>query len=180
MTTSGLVFMFPLSLGTATSILVGRYLGAGDLVRAKENRQTSMLMSLCVGVTCLCGMLLFREEIARLYSNDPMVIALASSILIYTAIYQIPDNIQMSVLAALRGYNDTKAIFVLSCFCYWVLSVPIGYTLCYTDFIVKALGVYGFWAAFILALVCMSILVNIRIAHLEKLDKEQIRAKISK
>lgn len=180
MTTSGLVFMFPLSLGTATSILVGRYLGAGDLVCAKENRQTSMLMSLCVGVTCLCGMLLFREEIARLYSNDPMVIALASSILVYTAIYQIPDNIQMSVLAALRGYNDTKAIFVLSCFCYWVLSVPIGYTLCYTDFIVKALGVYGFWAALILALVCMSILVNIRIAHLEKLDKEQIRAKISK
>ena len=84
------------------------------------------------------------------------------------------------MLAALRGYNDTKAIFVLSCFCYWVLSVPIGYTLCYTDFIVKALGVYGFWAALILALVCMSILVNIRIAHLEKLDKEQIRAKISK
>lgn len=180
MTTSGLVYMFPLSLGTATSILVGRYLGAGDLVRAKENRQASMLMSLCVGVTCLCAMFLFREEIAKLYSNDPMVIALASSILIYTAIYQIPDNIQMAVLSALRGYNDTKAIFVLSCFCYWVLSVPIGYTLCYTDIIGKPLGVYGFWTALIIALVCMSILVNIRIAHLEKLDKDQIKAKISK
>lgn len=180
MTTSGLVFMFPLSLGTATSILVGRYLGAGDLVRAKENRQTSMLMSLCVGVTCLCGMILFREEIARLYSNDPMVIALASSILIYTAIYQIPDNLQMSVLSALRGYNDTKAIFVFSCVSYWVLSVPIGYTLCYTNLLGKALGVYGFWTALILALTCMCILVNIRIAHLEKLDKEQIRAKLNK
>lgn len=180
MTTSGLVFMFPLSLGTATSILVGRYLGAEDLVRAKENRQASMLMSLFVGVVCLCGMVLFREEIAGLYSNDPMVIALASSILIYTAIYQIPDNIQMSVLSAMRGYNDTKAIFVFSCLSYWVLSVPIGCTLCYTNIFGKALGVYGFWAALILALICMCILVNVRIAHLEKLNKEQIKAKISK
>lgn len=180
MTTSGLVFMFPLSLGTATSIMVGRYLGAGDLVRAKENRQTSMCMGLIIGISCLCGIILFRHEIARLYSNDPMVIALASSILIYMAIYQIPDNIQMSVLSALRGYNDTKAIFIISCFSYWVLSVPLGYTLCYTDFITKPLGVHGFWIALILALVCMSILVNIRIAHLEKLTKEQIKAKISK
>ncbi len=180
MTTSGLVFMFPLSLGTATSILIGRYLGAGDLVRAKENRQTSMIMGLFIGIACLCGIIFFREEIAHLYSNDPMVISLASSILILMAIYQIPDNIQMSVLSALRGYNDTKAIFVISCFSYWVLSVPLGYTLCYTDFLVNPLGVYGFWIALILALVCMSILVNIRISRLEKLNKEQIKAKISK
>lgn len=180
MTTSGLVFMFPLSLGTATSILVGRYLGAGDLARARENRRTSMCMGLIIGISCLCGIILFREEIAHLYSNDPMVITLASSILIYMAIYQIPDNIQMAVLSALRGYNDTKAIFVISCFSYWALSVPLGYTLCYTDFITKPLGVHGFWIALILALICMSILVNIRIAHLEKLSKEQIKAKISK
>lgn len=180
MTTSGLVFMFPLSLGTATSIMVGRYLGAGDLAKAKENRQTSMCMGLIIGITCLCGIIMFREEIAHLYSNDPMVISLASSILIFMAIYQIPDNIQMSVLSALRGYNDTKAIFVISCFSYWVVSVPLGYTLCYTDFITKPLGVHGFWIALIFALICMSILVNIRISHLEKLTKEQIKAKISK
>jgi Na+-driven multidrug efflux pump len=45
---------------------------------------------------------------------------------------------------------------------------------------VNPLGVYGFWIALILALVCMSILVNIRISRLEKLNKEQIKAKISK
>lgn len=180
MTTSGLLFMFPLSLGTATSILVGRHVGAGDLAKAKETRQSSVLIGVLIGFVSLCGMVLFREEIAKLYSQDPMVIALAGSILIFTAIYQIPDCVQMVVLSVLRGYNDTKAIFYICCFSYWGLSVPIGYALCYTDFIVKPLGVYGFWIALILGLLCVCLLVNLRVRHLEGLTLEQVKEKINK
>lgn len=180
MTTSALIFMFPLSLGTATSILVGKYLGAGDLKQAKQNRQTSMLMAFmvaCISLTCL---FVFRVQIAELYSDDPMVIALAASIIVYTAIYQIPDNVQMSVLSALRGYNDTKAIFCISCFSYWIMSVPVGYALCYTEILGKPLGVYGFWIGLIVGLTSSCILVNLRIRHLERLTPEQIKAKLSK
>ncbi len=180
MTTSALIFMFPLSLGSATSILVGKYLGAGDLARARENRQASVLISLIVASCSLSGLLLFREQIAQLYSGDPMVIALASSIMVYTAIYQFPDNVQMSVLSALRGYNDTKAIFCISCFSYWIMSVPLGYALCYTEILGKPLGVYGFWIGLIAGLTSSCVLVNFRIRYLERLTPEQIRRKISK
>lgn len=115
-----------------------------------------------------------------LYSNDPMVIALASSIMVYTAIYQFPDNVQMSVLSALRGYNDTKAIFCISCFSYWIMSVPVGYVLCYTDIAGKALGVYGFWIGLIVGLTSSCVLVNLRIRRLERLTAEQIKSKINK
>ena len=98
----------------------------------------------------------------------------------FTAIYQIPDCVQMVVLSVLRGYNDTKAIFYICCFSYWGLSVPIGYALCYTDFIVKPLGVYGFWIALILGLLCVCLLVNLRVRHLEGLTLEQVKAKISR
>ncbi len=180
MTTSSLIFMLPLSLGTATSILVGKSLGAGNLNHAKEIRQTSVIISMHIAIICLTALILFREQIANIYSNDPLVITLASSIMVYTALYQIPDNIQMSVLSALRGYNDTKAIFVISFISYWITSVPIGYILCYTDLIIQPIGVYGFWIGLILGLSCSCLLVNIRIRHLEALSLEQIKAKISR
>lgn len=180
MTTSALIFMFPLSLGSATSILVGKYLGAGELAKAKRNRQASTILAICIALTSLSCLILFRGQIAELYSDDPLVISLASSIIIFTAIYQIPDNVQMAVLSALRGYNDTKAIFCISCFSYWIMSVPLGYVLCYTDFIIEPIGVYGFWIGLIVGLTSSCVLVNLRIHHLERLTPEQIKAKISK
>ena len=180
MNMSSLVFMCPLSLGISTSIRVGTCIGAQKFEEAKLVRQTGAILSLIVGCILFTFLLLAREPIAYMYSIDAPVIALASSILILTALYQIPDSIQIVMLSALRGYNDTKAIFLISITAYWFIGIPIGYMLCFTDIFMPKIGVMGFWIGLIVGLIVSSILLSVRILSLEKMSPEQITAKVSR
>ncbi len=180
MNTSAMVFMIPLSLGIATSIRVGMYLGAGEYKKAIHVRQTGKIMSLITGVILFILIIAFRHEIAGIYSIDEKVIEIASFILLFAGLYQIPDNLQIVYLAALRGYNDTKAIFIISIIAYWCVSLPLGYLLCLTDLIVPRMGVKGFWIGLIAGLSVATVLLVIRIYQLEKLSPEKIKAKLLK
>lgn len=179
MTTSSLVFMVPLSIGVATSIRVGTFLGGEQKEQAILARRTASYISLVVGVISLSCVVLFRYQIAGLYTQESEVIALAVSIMILMGIYQIPDNFQLICLAALRGYNDTKAIFYIASFCYWAIALPLGYLLCFTDtFTEEKIGVHGFWISLIVGLSFASFLFYKRLRHLEHYDMEKIKNKI--
>ncbi|MCC1692188.1 MATE family efflux transporter, partial [Salmonella enterica subsp. enterica serovar Indiana] len=79
---------------------------------------------------------IFREQIAALYNDSPEVVALASSLMLLAAVYQISDAIQVIGTGVLRGYKDTRSIFYITFVAYWVLGLPIGYTLGLTDWVV--------------------------------------------
>lgn len=84
-------------------------------------------------------------------------------------------------MAALRGYNDTRAIFGIAFISYWLISLPLGYGLGLTSWILpRPLGVVGFWIAIIFGLTCAAFLVLWRLARLERLPLEAVRAKINK
>jgi len=180
MNMSSLAFMFPLSLGIATSIRVGTCLGSQSHDEAKLVRKTSFIMSVILGSCLFIFFISLRELLPHMYSIGAAGIALASYILIFTALYQIPDSIQIVTMSALRGYNDTKALFVISIISYWAISIPIGYILCFTDLIVPRIGVVGFWVGLIMGLMVASISLMLRICYLEKMTPEQINAKISR
>lgn len=199
MNVSSFSFMLPLSLGIAASIRTGACLGAKKLSEAIAVRQTSMLIALALGIVLFFTLLAIRSPIAHVYSIDPAVIALASYILIFTALYQIPDCLQIIFIATLRGYNDTKAIFIIALVCYWLLCIPVGYVLCFGPdifdaqsiwgqffhalfdvFGLKALGVQGFWIGIILGLSVACVLFYQRIRSLESRSPEFIAAKIAR
>ena len=54
--------------------------------------------------------ILWRHQIAAVYNNDPVVLGLASHLLLFAATYQITDAVQVVSVGILRGYNDTRAI----------------------------------------------------------------------
>ena len=181
MNVSGLIFMLPLSLGVATTIRVGNRLGEGNLVEARVVRWTALTIALGLSVLTASALLLFRRAIPLMYTTDAAVIALASTLLVYDAIYQFSDATQVVTMAALRGYNDTRAIFGIVFVSYWLISLPLGYSLGLTAWILpQPVGVAGFWIAIILGLTCAAALLLWRLARLEKLSPEAIRAKISR
>ena len=71
-------------------------------------------------------MLLGHEAIAGLYSADPAVIALAGSLLLYAALFQFPDGIQVVSAGALRGLKDTRVPMLLAALAYWGIGMPVG------------------------------------------------------
>jgi len=180
MNVASLIFMIPLSLGTATTIRVGSYLGQKNQESAKTVRLTSLSIALSISVLMATLLILFRQQIASIYTSDPAVTGLAASLLFFCAIFQISDYTQMVTMTALRGYNDTKAIFGITLIAYWVISLPIGYILSMTSLILlEPLGVTGFWIGIIIGLTVAAALYLIRLGHLEKQTMELITAKIS-
>lgn len=66
-------------------------------------------MAAALGYACVSAslMLLLREQIAAMYSPDPAVIAIAASLIVFSALFQFSDALQVTAAGALRGYQDT-------------------------------------------------------------------------
>lgn len=150
--TSSLFFMLPMSFAMATTILVGQTLGKKETEKAKclsyHAIITGTLLSVLMAVIILC----FRDLIPHAFTSEPASIAVASGLLIFAAIYQIPDAIQVVCNGIMRGYKNTKPTLLITLFCYWCIGMPFGYLLSMTDWIVPAMGAAGFWIMFCICL----------------------------
>ncbi|MCG7587311.1 MATE family efflux transporter [Photobacterium sp. OFAV2-7] len=169
---SSLVFMLPMSLGAALSIRVGHLLGEKNLTEAKVASHCGLLIALLMSITTAALTVIFREEIALLYTDNPDVVILAGQLLFLAAVYQCTDAIQVVAAGALRGYKDMQAIFVRTFIAYWVLGLPIGYILGMTDWIAQPMGPHGFWYGNIIGLTSAAIMLGARMHWVHKQDDE--------
>ena len=111
---------------------------------------------------------IFRQEIALLYNDNPEVVTLAGSLMLMAALYQISDSIQVVAAGALRGYKDTRSAFYITLFSYWFVGMTLGYVLAYTDIIVPAMGAHGFWAGLIAGLTSAAFLFGARLVYIQR------------
>jgi MATE family multidrug resistance protein len=163
-----IMFVIPLSLGMASTIRVGSRLGESSIEGAKVAAYTSIFTGIVIACISASLSVTFRAQIAGLYNDSPEVITLASSLMLLAAVYQISDAIQVVGTGVLRGYKDTRSIFYITFVAYWVLGLPVGYTLGLTDYIVPAMGPSGFWWGFILGLTFAAAMVTLRIRWIQK------------
>ena len=178
---SAFVWMCPFSIGAASTIRVGTLLGAGNIEGAKRTRLTALTLTLVMAFVLAVVIFLVRYPVAALYTTDTAVIDMAALLLICEVFYQFPDGVQTNTLCALRGWNDTRAIFCISFIAYWIVSLPLGWVLCMTDLITsKPLGVLGFWIALIVGLSVAAVLYLVRIHRLEHLSVEAMKKKIGR
>ena len=181
MNVSAFLWMCPFSIGSASTIRVGTLLGAGDMHGARSARRTALFMTLCL--SCVLSVVVYfsRFHLASLYNSDPAVIQMAGLLLLCEVFYQFPDGIQTNTLCALRGWNDTRAIFLISFLAYWVISLPLGWVLCMTDLLwPEPLGVLGFWIALNLGLSIAGLLYILRVRHLEAMPLDAMKKKIGR
>ena len=152
------MFMVPLAMSAATTVRVGQALGAGRFNAARYSGYTGILMAgLFMSVSALF-LLVFRDAVVSLYTKDPDVQAIALSMLLMAAIFQVADGIQVGAAGALRGYKDTRLPMVINMFSYWVLAFPLSYL---------AASVYNsppsyIWGGFVLGLTVAAILLTLR------------------
>ena len=111
--------------------------------------------------------LIFGSNIVSLYTTELPVFELALSLIIFAAIFQIPDGIQMGALGSLRGYKDTFIPMILLLISYWVFAMPIGFYLTNYGF-ASPLGAKGMWYGMIIGLSIFSILSIFRLRWIIK------------
>lgn len=165
---SAVIFMAPLSLAMAATIRIGYLKGLGDIAKLKTAIKACFAMSFCFGFMVMMTTYLFKNQIIALYTSEPEVVALAASILVITAIYQLPDAIQVMAGGIFKGLKITKPLFYITFIAYWPIGFALGYVLARTDFIIPAMGPEGFWAGVVIGLTTASTLFAIKLRSVLK------------
>ena len=122
-------FVFPMALGSAASIRVGNYVGAGDYAGARAVAKLAIQLALGYAVLASLILLIGRNLLPLIYTQDQAVVVLTAQVLIVVAAYQLFDCLQAAIIGALRGYKDTQFPMWLSISAYWLVALPIGYVL---------------------------------------------------
>jgi len=172
---TSLLFMIPLALCITSTIRVGRCLGEGRPVAGQTASWTALSAGFVMACATCVGIILLRDEITGLYTNDPLARALAAHLLLYTAAFQLVDAVQIICLGSLRGYNDTLFISVASFGGYWCLGLPLGFVLARTDLLVPHMGAAGFWTAFVICLSLLALVFLWRLRRLHRLGPQAVR-----
>jgi len=162
-TLNGMTFMVPLALGMATTIRVGFNVGANDFERARLASMVALRAAALFAVIVGVGLLLARFFVVSLFSTDPKVTALAATVVIFVAAYQLADDTQVVAIGALRGYKDTQVPMWIALFGYWVVAVPIACSLGFGWLLKEPLGIYGFWAGMTAGLAFVAVAATYRL-----------------
>ena len=93
---------------------------------------------------------------------------MASMMLLFAALYQFSDVIQVTAAGALRGYQDTRVTMILTLFAYWGIGLPIGYALGLTDWLGQSNGPSGLWQGLIVGLSCAALMLGWRLTRTAK------------
>ena len=159
---ASLFFMVPLAIGLAAATRVGNLIGESNPYQAKTASFSTIYLCMIGALINSFIIVVFGSEIVGLYTTEVPVKELAVSLIIFAAIFQLPDGIQMGALGSLRGYKDTFIPMVLLFISYWLFAMPIGYYLTNYGF-GDPYGAKGMWYGMIIGLSIFSFLSIFRL-----------------
>jgi MATE family multidrug resistance protein len=127
-------------------------------------------------------MFCFRYQIPYIFTNDPAVAQIASTLLIFGALFQYADGLQCIGAAMLRGIQDVRVPMRIALFAYIAVALPIALYLTFyyplpfvhgtSSLGTLGLGPSGMWIAFVVALAIPAVLFHIRFnRQLKKMTK---------
>lgn len=161
---SSLLFMIPLSISMALTIVVGFSIGGKRFDNAKFYAKLGILAGIAFMGICAIFLFFFREGVVSMYTTDAKVAILAGQFLLFAIIYQLSDAAQASFQGVLRGYKDVKATFLIAFVSYWIIGMPSGYLLsAFTE-----MGPFGYWGGIIIGLTCAAAGFMFRLSRIQR------------
>ena len=159
-----MVYMVPMAVSMALTILVGYEVGAKRHQDARQYiRLSRVLTFFCVGGLALL-LTQFREVIAAFYTSSPEVQPILMGFLIYAVFMQFADSINAPLQGALRGYKDVHVTFLLAVLSFWVIGLPAGWGLAHYTL----LGPYGYWIGLIAGIMVGAVCLVLRLRAVQR------------
>lgn len=160
-TVGQLGFMLYYGMAAAVAVRVSNFYGRGEVDNLRHSARSGFYIILVMAAFVSAGMLIFRESIGGLFTNNEEVIALVSAIVIPFVVYQVGDGLQCNYANALRGISDVKPLTLFAFIAYFVISLPAGYLFG----IVLDMGLVGVWLSFPLGLTTAGVLYYLRFRY---------------
>ena len=125
------VFMVGLGLAVATGVRVGIETGRGNASEAAFAGWCGLGTAIAL-MGVLAGLVvLLREEIALLYTNDPELVAHTAALFLFSACVFVPDSAQVVMGQAVRALGDAWVAIGIYAVCFLIMLVPLGWWLVY-------------------------------------------------
>jgi MATE family multidrug resistance protein len=161
---AALMFMVPLALHSATTIHVGHKVGRGDPAAGRFAGWVGI--GLCAAIMAVSATVLTfaRADIAALYTADRAVLTLATDLLLFAAIFQVADGLQVGAAGALRGFKDARIPMTFNIFSYWVVAFPLAWW----HGVAQQHGPRAVWLALIVGLFLCALLLASRFAFITR------------
>lgn len=153
-----LCFMIPVGVAEATTVRVGHAMGRRNYVGVRNAMHAGLAIVLFTQVLSASIMIFGNEHLTRLYTDDITVIGLASTLILFAAMFQFPDGVQVISAATLRGLKDTTIPMWIAVISYWLVGMPVGIYLSFQ----QEMGPKGMWIGLISGLTVAAILLNWR------------------
>jgi multidrug resistance protein, MATE family len=138
------LYMVPLGMAAAVGLRIAQALGGGQraALRPIALAGIGLVTVWMAGISALLA--LAGPWLARLFTDEPAVIALSTTMFFVIALMQVADGLQSVSLGALRGMLDSRWPTRVSIGCYWLLAVPMGWVLA----VPLGLGPAAMWGGF--------------------------------
>jgi MATE family multidrug resistance protein len=163
---ASLAFMVPLGVAMATTVRIGQAAGRGDGAGVRAAAKAGYGIVLGTQLLTAAAMVFGGHAIARIYTDDPAIAALAGALLLFAAAFQFPDGIQALSSGALRGLKDTAWPMAITALAYWGLGMPLGAWLGLGSGL--GMGPQGMWIGLIGGLSAAAVLMTWRFVRLAR------------
>ncbi|MFY4776886.1 MATE family efflux transporter [Metabacillus sp. RGM 3146] len=158
------LYMLPLSISMALTIVVGFEAGAKRYRDAKQYAGIGILTAILFSLATAAVIFFFREPIAGIYTSNHKVLELTQQFLIYAIFFQLSDAIAAPIQGALRGYKDVNITFLTALISYWIIGLPSGYLLANYS----SMGAFGYWIGLITGLAAGAVGLSFRLRYIQQ------------
>ncbi len=156
---ASLTFMVPLGISQASAVLVGQAVGRDDAQGARWAAGGGILLGVGFMSLTMVVFLLFPGQLARIYSGEGPVLALATVLIPLAGVFQVWDGLQVVSSGVLRGLGDTRAPMMMNLLGFWCIGVPLGVGLGFR----AGMGPPGLWWGLVTGLGSVAILLLFRV-----------------
>ncbi|GIL79039.1 hypothetical protein Vretimale_55 [Volvox reticuliferus] len=132
---------FPFAVATAATIRVGNLLGAGLARQASLAATLSVISGTLFQGTCGVVMFLLRSRLGYIFTHDPDVVSIVSSIAKFGVAFQFCDGAFGTSQGVLRGMGRQQQLMLYNLVGFWIMGVAFGWWLTFK----ARLGLMGLW-----------------------------------
>ncbi len=127
--TGSLCFLVYYGIGSAACIRISHYRGRKEWEKVHHTASASLHIILIAAILLSIIIILFKQQLAAIFTNDINIQQMFTALLIPMLAYQISDGIQTNYANALRGIEVTKPLGIYAFISYICLALPCSYLL---------------------------------------------------
>lgn len=134
-------FMVPLAISNAIAVKVGFANGAGNIKDLKRYSFVGVVMSVGFMLCSAFVFATFPQFLVKLFTQDNNLIKISIPVLYILSVFQVFDGLQVALSGIFKGMKRTGVVLISNFVAYWLISLPLGYTLAFHFH----LNLRGFW-----------------------------------